>query len=199
MVDETKLEEAVRFHGHMCGGLALGARAAEIGLRHLGAAPGEVVAAVETHTCSADAIQALTGCTLGNGKLFYRDYAKNAYTFWANDGRAVRLVAKPDRARPQGFWDSFARIQAGTADEEELRAFFADQQKWSAEILEAPDEALFGIHPVHEAPPARPMVSEPVVCEACGEATMGPWARQQDGRTLCVPCAETAKSPGRLG
>lgn len=198
MVDEEQLEAAVGFHGHMCGGLALGARAAEIGLRELGAAPGEMVVQVETHTCSADAIQALTGCTLGNGKLFYRDYAKNAYTFWAPDGRAVRLVARPDRARPQEFWDSFARIQGGTAGEDELRSFFADQQAWSAQILQAADEELFSIDAVQEPVPTRPMVSAPVVCQECGEATMGAWTLERDGRTLCVACAEAGTSLGRL-
>ena len=193
MIDEAKLQDTVRFHGHMCAGLALGARAAEIGLRELGAAPGEVVAAIETHTCSADAIQALTGCTLGNGKLFYRDYAKNAYTFWGPDGSAVRLVALPDH-RPEGFWESFARVQSGTADDEELKAFFASQQEWSARILKTADEELFRIQRVQEPPPTRPMVSTPVVCDACGESTMGGWARERGGRTLCVPCAE-ARAP----
>lgn len=196
VVDQAQLDEAVRFHGHMCAGLALGARAAEIALRELGAAPGELVAAIETHTCSADAIQELTGCTLGNGKLFFRDYAKNAYTFWAADGRALRLVARPDPARPEGFWESFTRVQAGTADEDDMRAFFADQQEWSARILQAPDEELFSIESVEQPPPSRPMVSAPVVCEACGEATMGGWARQRDGRMLCVPCADAGAHLG---
>lgn len=190
MIDEAKLQETVRFHGHMCAGLALGARAAEIALEELGATPGEVVAAIETHTCSADAVQGLTGCTLGNGKLFYRDYAKNAYTFWGPDGSAVRLVAHPDH-RPAEFWESFARVQAGTADEEELGAFFAFQRQWSDQILRAPAEELFRIQRVQEPPPTRPMVSAPVVCEACGEATMEAWARPGEGRTLCVPCAES--------
>lgn len=189
MIDEAKLQETVRFHGHMCAGLALGARAAEIGLRELEATPGEMVAAVETHTCSADAIQALTGCTLGNGKLFYRDYAKNAYTFWGPDGSALRLVAHPDQ-RPQGFWESLARVQGGTAGDDELKAFFTLQQEWSDQILQTPDEGLFHIQRVEEPPPTRPVLSAPVVCEACGEATMGPWAREREGQSLCVPCAE---------
>ena len=56
-----------RFHSHMCPGLAIGIRAAEIALREVGprAANEGVVAIVETDMCGVDAIQFLTGCTLG--------------------------------------------------------------------------------------------------------------------------------------
>lgn len=198
MIDRDAFREMVRFHGHMCAGLAIGARAAEIGLRELAAEPGDVVAAVETHTCSVDAIQALTGCTLGNGKLFYLDHAKNAYTFWGRDGVAVRIVALPDQ-RPQDFWEGFARVQSGQASDEELTQFRAFQQEWSNAILEAPQEQLFRVEHIQEAPPARPPISAPVVCQRCGEATMSAWAREVDGRTLCPPCAARVGMPGGLG
>ncbi|MFN2504012.1 MAG: FmdE family protein [Acidimicrobiales bacterium] len=197
MIDQDALEHMVRFHGHMCAGLALGARAADIALRELGVGPGDVVAAVETHTCSVDAIQAMTGCTLGNGKLFYLDHAKNAYTFWGPDGAAVRVLALPDD-RPPEVWDRFARVQSGQASQEELAEFFAFQQEWSKAILETPQEQLFRVERVDEAAPSRPPISAPVVCADCGEATMSAWAREVGGRRLCPPCTEKAGALGRL-
>ena len=52
-------EEAVRFHGHACPGLALGFRAAEIGLAELGLGRSrdeELVAICENRSCAVDAI-----------------------------------------------------------------------------------------------------------------------------------------------
>lgn len=191
MIDKPRLEEVVAFHGHMCTGLALGARASEVALREFDpdAGPGELIAAVETHTCSVDAIQVLTGCTFGNGKLFYFDYGKDAYSFWASGRPGVRVVTLPAEARPPEFWETFARVQTGTASQEEMADFFAVQQKWSETILQAPPEKLFQIERLNEAPPTRPIITAPVLCEECGEATLGHWTLEEGGRRLCRACA----------
>jgi formylmethanofuran dehydrogenase subunit E len=50
MIDQQTVQHVADFHGHMCPGLAMGIRAAEIALRDIGphAADEEVVAVVET-------------------------------------------------------------------------------------------------------------------------------------------------------
>ncbi|MCG3207704.1 MAG: hypothetical protein FOGNACKC_01304 [Anaerolineae bacterium] len=50
MVDAEMVQRATEFHGHMCPGLAIGLRAAEVALREIGphAKDEEVVAVVET-------------------------------------------------------------------------------------------------------------------------------------------------------
>ncbi|MGI9120370.1 MAG: FmdE family protein, partial [Acidimicrobiales bacterium] len=95
MIDADTMARVVDFHGHMCAGLAMGIRAAEVALDQVGAhaADEEVVAVVETDMCGVDAIQFLTGCTFGKGNLVHRDHGKNAYTFIRrSDGRAVRVA-----------------------------------------------------------------------------------------------------------
>ena len=90
---------ARRFHGHMCPGLAVGIRAAELALAEAGAhsADEEIIAIVETDMCGVDAIQYFTGCTFGKGNLIHLDYGKNAFTFIRrSDGKAIRIVARPD-------------------------------------------------------------------------------------------------------
>ncbi len=79
-IDHTPVEEIVRFHGHMCPGLAMGIRAAEIALREVGphSSDEEVVAFTETDMCAVDAIQYLTGCTFGKGNLIHLERGKNA-------------------------------------------------------------------------------------------------------------------------
>ena len=195
MVQTDSVERVVEFHGHMCGGLALGIRAAQVGLRELGPdASGGLMAEVETSTCSVDAIQFLTGCTLGKGNLVHKDHGKNAYTFWRlADGKGVRVAAAPDfGAGLPDRWQLMAKIQAGTASDEERARFAELQQRWSSEILAAPEDQLFSVRPVSGPPPARSPVLPTVTCAACGEAMMESRAQRRGGRVLCLACADTA-------
>lgn len=41
----------------------------------------ELIAVVEIDACFADGIQAVSGCTLGNNSLIYRDLGRTAVTF----------------------------------------------------------------------------------------------------------------------
>ena len=68
-------EKAVAFHGHTCGGLALGVRAAMEAQRRFGverAEDEEIVGVTENDACGVDGIQVVLGCTLGKGNLIYR-------------------------------------------------------------------------------------------------------------------------------
>ena len=80
------LEAAIAFHGHLCPGLAIGIRAAELAQCELdNPSDDEIVAVVETDMCGVDAIQFLTGATLGKGNLIHRDYGKMAFSFFCRD------------------------------------------------------------------------------------------------------------------
>ncbi len=156
--------DAIRFHGHLCGGLTRGYRMAKAALAALGverAAEEELVAIVENDACGVDAVQVLTGCTFGKGNFIFRDYGKHVLTLIRrSDGRAVRVS--------QRRWDH------GHSTEE---------------LLAAPAEELFRIEEVQiEMPqPARVFHSEP--CDQCGEETMVTRLVERGGRRLCRPCA----------
>ena len=192
MVPQPTLDRIIEFHGHLCAGLAMGVRAAEVAQEEIGAhsADEEVVAIVETDMCGVDAIQFLTGCTFGKGNLVHRDYGKNAYTFIRrSDGKAIRLSPTAKSAvRDPSWFELFARMRAGTATTEERQRFRTLQQERSQQVLEAPLEELYEVREVDvEAPPhARILVS--VDCAACGEPTMETRITRLDGRELCRPC-----------
>lgn len=194
MVDRPTLDRIIDFHGHMCAGLALGIRAAEVALDQIGphSADEEVVAIVETDMCGVDAVQFMTGCTFGKGNLVHRDFGKNAYTFIRrSDGRAVRVSPKPRSAlRDPAWYGLFAKMRAGTADQDEREEFRRLQQERSREVLEAPLDELYDVAEIDvpAPPPARILVS--VECASCGEPTMETRIRRLDGRELCLPCFE---------
>jgi formylmethanofuran dehydrogenase subunit E len=187
--------QAVAFHGHLCPGLAVGVRAAELALREIGphSRAEEVVAVVETDMCAVDAIQSLTGCTFGKGNLVYRDFGKNAFTFFRrSDGRALRLATRPEAwGPPDPAREALAaRVRAGQGTPEERRRFQEVQAERSQAILAAPLDALFTVSEVTAAPPRKARVHRSLPCAACGESVMETRVRQYAGQTLCIPCFE---------
>lgn len=91
------MEKAVRFHGHICPGLAIGVLAAKYVLEHgYDYSPNEeLVAIVENDNCSVDALQAILGTTFGKGNLVHKDYGKNNYFFYdRRTEKGIRLAIK---------------------------------------------------------------------------------------------------------
>ncbi|HWG73455.1 MAG TPA: FmdE family protein [Acidimicrobiales bacterium] len=199
--DQETIRRIEDFHGHMCPGLAMGIRAAEVALECIGAhaADEEVVAIVETDMCGVDAIQFLTGCTFGKGNLIHLDYGKNAYTFCRrSDGRAIRVTGK---ARAWGGEDPewqrlFTSVRGGGATPEEHRRFTTLHRARAERVLSAPIDDLYEVAKVDVEVPARARIHTSLPCANCGENTMETRVRLLRGRQLCPPCFE-AELAGR--
>ncbi len=197
MTDRDTVARTVEFHGHMCPGLAMGVRAAEVCLAEIGphSADEEVVTVVETDMCGVDAIQFLTGCTFGKGNLVHRDYGKNAYTFVRrSDGRAVRVSSRPGgwgRRDPERE-DLLARVRAGTATPAERERLGALQREHSERLLSAPLDELYEVREVDMEPPRPARFFASVDCAGCGEPTMETRIRRFRRRELCPPCFDDA-------
>ena len=193
------IQKVKEFHGHLCPGLTMGVRAAEIALREIGphAADEEVVAIVETDMCAVDAIQFLTGCTFGKGNLIHRDYGKNAYTFIRrSDGKAIRIVTRPngwppDHPERQAL---FEKIRSDTATEEERRRYWELHEQRALAVLSIPEEQLFEVREVQANIPRQARVHVSLACDACGEMTMETRIRRFVGRNLCIPCFELVET-----
>ncbi len=199
MIDRETTSRIVEFHGHMCPGLAMGIRAAEVALAQIGphSVDEEVVAIVETDMCGVDAIQFLTGCTFGKGNLVHRDYGKNAYTFIRRaDGRAVRISSRsggggapaPDPERKK----LMAAMQSGRATDDDRERFSALMRERSDAVLRAPLEELYDVCPVEAVIPPTARVFASIDCASCGEPTMETRIHLLDGRQFCPPCFDQA-------
>lgn len=197
--DQQPLGDIIRFHGHMCPGLAMGVRASEIALREIGphSSDEEVVAVVETDMCAVDAIQYMTGCTFGKGNLLHLDYGKNAYTFLRrSDGKAIRIAPRRGALmRSPEHSELMSKVRDGRATDEERRRFGELHQQRSREILDAPEDELYEVREVEDADiPPRAFVHVSLHCDRCQEATMETRIRRFNGRELCPPCFESAIS-----
>jgi formylmethanofuran dehydrogenase subunit E len=188
-------DEAVEFHGHDCLGLTLGYRAAEIAIRELAAgrsADEEIVAVVENDACGIDAIQVVTGCTIGKGNLIFRDYGKHVYTFMNRQtGDAVRLslnrsfgVSEMDPA----VGPLRTKVQSGTATAGEEADFHRRMGVIARRIMRLPDKRLYEIKHVKADIPEKARIFESVKCGRCGEMVAESRARVRDGKFSCIPC-----------
>lgn len=166
---ENDWERCVAFHGHSCPGLAIGFRACEAAKTRLQlhfAQDEELVCVTENDACGVDAIQLLTGCTMGKGNLIYRRVGKMAFSFFSRStGDKCRVLFK----QPLGK-EGLARAA------------------WQAYILQAPLAELFDLQePAYPLPtPARLFAR--IVCAQCGEGMAENLARLRDGEKVCLDC-----------
>ncbi len=181
---ESLLNESVKIHGHLCPGQVLGVRMSMLGLRKIriddpkGKENKNLIVFVEIDRCATDAIQSVTGCSLGHRTIKFMDYGKMAATFVnLKTTKAVRVIAKED--------------VRGKAKE----LFPLIQDKYQAQ-LEAykimRDDELFHVIDVKvelrpEDMPGRPL--RRVKCDSCGEYVQDMRDILRDGKNLCIPCA----------
>ena len=140
----TSWEDAIRFHGHECGGLAWGYKVSLFALEKLNfdrASDEELVAIVENDSCAVDGVQVVTGCTFGKGNLIFRDYGKHVYTFFnRNTGEGIRISRKKG-PKPQ-------------------------------DLLAAKGEDVFEVSEPKGGIPKRARIFNSIECSRCGESAM---------------------------
>lgn len=168
MVDKKILwEKAVAFHGHVCGGLTIGYKAALYAIELLGIEFSEdeqIVCITENDACGVDAVQAILGCSVGKGNLLFHMRGKQAFSFYnRKNGKAVRLVLKP---RP-----------ANMSKEESFEYF---QKCEPNEMFEVKEASI----PL----PERAKLFDSYVCDCCGESTGANWIRLSGDKKLCLDC-----------
>lgn len=169
---EEDLKSACDFHGHICAGMIIGVRLARAGLEYLGiddpAENRDFIVYCEIERCLTDAVQAVTGVSLGKRRLKIRDYGKMAASFVdMRTGKGVRLACYGNIYAPDG------------ADLVEFFSRYSDSDLFKAEPVEVtvPAEDL----------PGRPVRT--VVCSACGEKVMDARDVTVGERIVCRPCA----------
>lgn len=178
------LEKSTAIHGHICAGQVIGVRLAMIGLREIGITDPrgkerkDFYVLVEIDRCATDAIQTVTGCTLGKRSLKWLDYGIMAATFVnLKTGKAVRITAL-EEARET------AKNYCPEIDDRYR------QQLEAYRIM--PEAELFRLQAVTVKVPQQDMPGRPmkrVRCEVCGDWVQDCRDVEQNGRILCRPCA----------
>ena len=180
---EQLLAESTRIHGHLCAGQVIGVRMAMAALERIGigdpkgADRKKLYVLVEIDRCATDAIQSVTGCSLGKRSLRWLDFGVMAATFVNLDtGRAVRAVAREEaRALSEGYCPDIV-----------------DKYQRQLEAYKVmPLEDLFVFQEVRVDIPAFDLPGRPirrVQCARCGDWVQDCRERERDGLILCRSC-----------
>lgn len=184
---EELLKESVARHGHLCAGQVIGVRMSMLGCSLLGIenprADGwrkKLMVFVEIDRCATDAIQSVTGCSMGKRTLKFRDFGINAATFHnLVTGEAYRIVSTEESRK-------LADLCATEESDPAQRQLIGYQQM--------PDNELFHVQAVSvqveewDMPgPAR----KKVACGRCGQIVRDGKEVIRDGIPLCRPCSGT--------
>ena len=178
------LEQSTAVHGHICAGQVIGVRMCLLALSLIniddpkGSDRKKLYTVVEIDRCATDAIQSVTGCSLGKRSMKYLDHGVMAASFVNLDtGKSVRITAL-EEAR------------------EHASKYCSDIENKYARQLEAykvmPDDELFRVEKVELTIPAEDMPGRPmrrVQCDVCSEWVQDSRDRSVEGKTLCRGCA----------
>jgi len=167
-VNEKELwERCATFHGHVCGGLTIGYKAALYATELLGLTSSEdeqVVCISENDACGVDAIQVILGCTVGKGNLLFHMTGKQAFSFYnRQSGRSVRLMLKE---KPEGI------------SREQSLAYYQSLSP----------EDMFDAMPTRISLPEPAKIFKSCKCDLCGERAGEYWMHLMGGKRVCRDC-----------
>ncbi|MDH3346948.1 MAG: FmdE family protein [Desulfobulbaceae bacterium] len=182
---EILFAESTKIHGHICPGQVIGVRLAMLGLREIGIDDPKgndrkkVYVFVELDRCATDAIQSVTGCSMGKRSLRFVDNGVMAATFVnLETGVAVRVTAlEESREASKNYCPEILEKR-----KRQLEAY---------KIM--PEEELYKVERVRVTIPEYNMPGGPmsrVQCEACGDWVQNKREINQEGRILCRGCGE---------
>lgn len=166
-IDEKALwAKCVAFHGHECGGLTIGFKAAIYAIELLGIefSPDEQLVCIsENDACGVDAIQVILGCSVGKGNLLIHLKGKQAYSFYnRSTGESVRLVLR-ETPRKEGV----SKLEY---------------------MMNLPASELFDVKPVKETLPEDARIFQSYPCSGCGEMTAEHMLHLSGDQKLCPDC-----------
>ena len=181
---DNLLEISTKIHGHICAGQVIGVRMSMLGLERISIADpkGEdrkkLYVLVEIDRCATDAIQSVTGCSLGKRSMRWMDFGIMAATFVnLETGKAVRITAREEsRELSKKYYPTLANKY-----QQQLEAY---------KVM--PEEELFSFQDVKVDIPKCDMPGRPlrrVRCDGCGDYVQDCREVEQDGKILCRACA----------
>ncbi len=181
------LAACIDFHGHLCPGLIIGYLASKIGMKKMKwkrAEDEELICVVMSDGCAVDALQYLTGCTLGKGNLIFQDYGKMVFVFLKRKGGSFEKGLRLSFKMPA----SMKRMR---------KSKNITKEKVALSLLTMAEEKLFTTRRLKKySVPERAKIFSSQKCSSCGELAMEPRLTVQDGKFLCRECAPEEYSRG---
>lgn len=194
------LSNVAYYHGHLCPELAIGYRAAMVACQELGLSrknAHEFYVLAENMSSAIEALQLLTGCTIGNQNFFAYDLGKHVYYFgrFSTDRKpreALRVALTNlvvDLSHKSGVEK---KILAGKASAVELKKYQQAIDAAVGEILNLPEEELFSKTRISLRPPRVAGRKDYTKCSCCGEVMAVEKSISGEDGYFCQVCAAKA-------
>ncbi|MCO4783873.1 MAG: formylmethanofuran dehydrogenase [Candidatus Cloacimonetes bacterium] len=184
---DTKLQKVIqeisKFHGKAAPGVYIGAYMVDLAQELLGSNFTKLNAISETNVCLSDAVQVMTGCTIGNKYLWLHDFGLYAMTLY-------------DRETKDGFrvFVDYAKI---TNDTPTLKKFFDGsrkfdkiprpvQQKMVVEEFLTVKRDILSFQKVKVNQPTKPKLRPLSKCDQCNDFFRT--QIDQDDQNICPFC-----------
>lgn len=174
---DEQLKKAEEFHGHLCGGIAIGTKLAMYGLELMGMSLNvrhkNLIVFLEIDRCMSDAVQSVTGCSMGKRTLKQMYYGKFAATFYNQDtGEALRIT---------------------DADANKKSKIKETKEEIIARFRMTPPEELFNVQKVKIELSKGDLPGKSytkVFCSVCGERVSDGKHKLISGKPVCKSCAD---------
>ena len=161
---DALLAESAKIHGHLCAGQVIGVRMSIVGLTAIGIDDPKGIdrkklyVLVEIDRCATDAIQSVTGCSLGKRSLRWLDYGVMAATYVnLSSNLAVRVTAREEARELSKCY--FPAIKGKYERQIEAYSVMPKNELFKVEEVEV------DLNP--EDMPGRPL--RRVQCQKCGD------------------------------
>ena len=197
-ITERTYDDVVAFHGHSCGGLALGCVAAFYARALLDLSYSEdeeIVVITETDSCTVDSIQVILGATAGKGNLFINNWGKTAFSFYNRaSGKSVRLVMRSDVFQMSPELDALRpKVMAQTATKEGSTCYHELSNQRVADILATPGDEIFEVKETQQTVPEKAKIFDNIICPICSESVGIARCVEVGGQEVCQLCAQNQK------
>jgi formylmethanofuran dehydrogenase subunit E len=124
----------------------------------------------------------MTGCTLGKGNLIFQDFGKMVFVF----------IRRTKRGTTNGV-----RLSLNGQVMKKRLSAEARKDKKVAALLKVSGEKLFNVQRVQNYRlPERARIFPSKPCASCGEPTMEPRLRVEEGELVCPECVKHNYSRG---
>ncbi len=193
-----ELANLVYYHGHVCPELVVGYRAVLIAREEMGIDrkhAAHYFALVENMSSSIEAVQLLTGCTIGNQNFFAYDLGKHVYYFGKADNSYIpvdvlrlSLINMAVDLNLDKALDN--RILNGRAEAAELSLYEDAISDSVQKILELDDNELFDKKTVSIYPPCFHGRIYYTKCSSCSEVVSMQKSVPAYNGLYCQVCAE---------
>lgn len=191
------LSNIVHYHGHLCPELAIGYRVGLVAQQELGLSREKAHSffiLAENMTSAIDALQFMTGCTVGNQNFFAYDLGKHVYYFGpVQSGDEPQEVLRVALINPVLNLNNKKEVERKIVTAQVTAAELEDYQRAIDEavqlILDLPEEKLFAKSRVFMRVPPRNSYRSYISCSRCGEVVAAEKSIPRADALLCRVCA----------